>query len=763
MRSSTKVFPLLMLFVLLGRGQVNILTANGNNERTNSNLQETVLSPATVNPSSFGKLGVFPVDGQVYSQPLVVSGLSKPGGGTHNVVFVSTMHNSVYAFDADAMSPVSVLWHVNLGSPVPALVLFGEYGDITNEIGILSTGAIDLQRGVLYVVTDTFEGGIPVFYLHALDLATGAERLNGPVALAASVQGSGSEARADGTIPLDSLQHIQRPGLLLANHSVYVSFGSHGDQNPYHGWMLIYDASDVTRQLGVYMTTPDGNAGSIWQSGRGPAADRQGNIYIITANGDYDGVRNFSESFVKVSATGAGTLDWFTPTYWKSMSDNDDDLSAGPALISGTHTMIGADKGGYLYIVNGDAMRQAGSAAIIPASAGSIFNLAVWSSGWDAKVYVQGAGEAPKCFQVTGTEVNPEPLSTALNSVQYSRIGMTISANGGNEDSGILWESTGDYNAGTPGTLHAYDASNLANELWNSDMNSDRDRMTQASKFAPPTVANGKVYVASFDNVVTVYGLFTPAVQTGATPSVGAVAHAASYFADAVAPGEVVAIFGSSFASSTAAGLQLDDSGAVSTALAGVRVWFDGVASPLIFASASQIDAVIPFGLAPGQRQVQVQYGSLASSAFPVTVVPAVSGIFSADASGTGQAIALNQDGSLNSPTVPAVPGSVITIWATGAGELSPAPIDGAIDAGNLTRTVLPVAAEIGGLAADVLYAGGAPGMVEGVIQVNLRIPAASRTGAAVPLVLRIGTSASQVGITLVIQASGGKTPPATR
>ena len=247
MLSLMKSLAVIVLFSVLSHAQVNILTANGNNDRTNSNLQETQLSPATVTSSTFGKLGVLPVDGQVYSQPLIVSGLSVSGGTTHNVVFVTTMHNSVYAFDADAMSPVSTLWQVNLGASVPALLLYGPDGDIANEIGILSTGVIDLQRGVLYVVADTLVGGTPVFYLHALDLATGAERLNGPVALTASVPGTGSEARPDGTVPFDPMRHIQRPGLLLANDAVYVAFGSHGDQDPYHGWMIGYDASDVSR------------------------------------------------------------------------------------------------------------------------------------------------------------------------------------------------------------------------------------------------------------------------------------------------------------------------------------------------------------------------------------------------------------------------------------------------------------------------------------------------------------------------------------
>ncbi|HEY1494546.1 MAG TPA: hypothetical protein VGF49_08380, partial [Candidatus Solibacter sp.] len=409
MQSAARFLTLFLFGCWLAEAQVNILTANGSNDRTNSNLQETQLSSTTVNPATFGKLGSFAVDGQVYAQPLFVSRLAI-AGGTHNVVFVMTMHNSVYAFDADAMSPVSVLWQVNLGTSVSAALLFGEYGDISNEVGILGTGVIDLQRGVIYVVADVLQGGGPVFYLHALDLATGAEKLNGPVAISASVNGTGSASLPNGTLPFEAMQHIQRPGLLLANNAVYLSFGSHGDQSPYHGWMLSYDASNLTRQLSAYNSTPNGDAGAFWQSGRGPASDAQGNVYAITGNGDYDGARNFGESFVKISADGSATVDSFTPSDWKSLSDNDFDISAGPALIPGTHIVIGADKGGTLYVINGDAMLQGTGATVLAASTGSIFTFAVWGRGGIASVYVQGQKEPLKCFQITGGNIGADPV-----------------------------------------------------------------------------------------------------------------------------------------------------------------------------------------------------------------------------------------------------------------------------------------------------------------------------------------------------------------
>lgn len=736
----------------LTHAQVNILTANGSNDRTNANLQETQLSAATVSALTFGKLGSFPVDGQVYAQPLFVSGLVI-SGGTHNVVFVSTMHNSVYAFDGDAMSPASLLWQVNLGPSVPAAVLFGPYGDISNEVGILGTGVIDPQRGVIYVVADVLNGGGPVYYLHALDLATGAERLNGPVAISATVRGTGSASLADGTLPFEAVQHIQRPGLLLANNRVYISFGSHGDQSPFHGWMMSYDASDVSRQVGAYASTPNGDEGSFWQSGRGPAVDSQGNIYAITGNGDYDGVSNFGESFLKLSPSATAVVDSFTPSDWKSLSDNDFDISAGPALVPGTHTVIGADKGGTLYVINGDAMRQGTGATVLSASTGSIFNFAVWGRGGLANIYVQGQREPLKSFQITGNNIGADPVSIAANPVPYSRIGMTLSANGGADGSGILWESTGDYNTNTPGTLHAYDASNLANELWNSDMNSDRDQMPPVTKFVSPTVANGKVYVPGLSNVVTVYGLFSPAGNGVTAPSISTVSNAASYTQDAVSPGDVITIMGSNLGPLVPQGAQLDGSGAVANTLSDTQVMFDGVAAPLLYAGAGQINVVVPFGVTGSATHIQVQYQGQSSDPFPMSVAASTLGIFSADASGRGQAVMLNQDGSLNSSDNPAPVGSIVTLWATGAGLLSPVEADGAVvTADNLPIPLLPVLAQVGGAAAEVLYAGGAPGMVAGVLQVNLRIPRTSQTGTAVALTLRAGDSTSQSGITLSVR-----------
>ena len=230
--------------------QVSVLTANGDNNRTNANLHESHLKPQNVRPGSFGKLGSFPADGQIYAQPLYVNNLVFPDGVAHNVLFIATMHNTVYAYDADVPSAAGLLWQVNLGQPFPTALWNAPYTDISPEVGILGTGAIDLGASVLYVVAETLQNGAAMFSLHALDLLTGAERMNGPVAIAAQVSGSGAGS-VGGVIQFDPGQHLQRPGLLLSNGAVYVAFGSHMDQSPWHGWVMSYDASDLTAQLGV--------------------------------------------------------------------------------------------------------------------------------------------------------------------------------------------------------------------------------------------------------------------------------------------------------------------------------------------------------------------------------------------------------------------------------------------------------------------------------------------------------------------------------
>ena len=741
MEKVVRILSVIILGCAIGQGQVNILTANGSNDRTNSNLEEQRLAPATVTQASFGKLGSFNIDGQVYAQPLYVSGLSIPGKGSRNVLFVTSMHNTVYAFDADNPSATGPIWQVNLGASTPVSLVFGtgSYSDISVEIGILGTGAIDLQRGVLYVVAEILRSNTPAFYLHALDLTSGQERMNGPVAIA------GSDPSGVG---FDPKQHLQRPGLLLANDQIYIAFGSHGDQGAYHGWVIGYSASDLTQQTSVFATTPGAQAGAIWQSGRGLAADAQGNVYAMTGNGYYDGQSNYGESFLKLAGSPLARVDSFTPANWQGMSDNDFDLSAGPALLPGANIVLGADKLGNFYVLNSDSMGTPASGNSTAAAQFSIFNFAVWDKPEIPYVYVQGERQPIESFQLASGGLTP--LSIGSTPLQYGRVGMTLSANGAS--GGILWETTGDYNNDpTSGTLHAFDAIDLSAELWNSDMNPGRDKMGPIAKFANPTVADGKVFVPTLGKAVVVYGVLGG--NDVVAPSISVITNAASYSPDAVSPGELVTIFGSKLGAVPPLGLQLDDSGRVATSLGGTRVLFDGVPGPLAYTSDGQVNALVPFGVQTTSTNIQVEFQGQLSDAVATPVAPSLPGIFAADASGAGQGLILNQDGSSNSPGNPAAPGSAIVLYATGAGLFSPDGGDGwVVTPDSLPLPLLPVSATIGGQPASVLYAGGAPGIVEGVIQVNLQVPAGTSAGPAVEVLLQIGDNTSQSGLTLAVQ-----------
>jgi uncharacterized protein (TIGR03437 family) len=744
---------------LSAAAQVHVLTSNYDNGRTGANLAEAQLNVANVTPGSFGLLGSFPVDGQMFAQPLYVSGINIPGLGVRDVLFVTTEHNTVYAYDARSAAVPKLLWRRNLGPPLPTAMVptdaaSGAFIDVNPEVGILSTGTIDPQANVLYVVASTVAGGIPGFELHALDLATGQERMNGPVEITAAVTGQGAGSQDD-VIAFDPGQHIQRPGLVLANGAVYVAFGSHADFRPWHGWLIAYDASNLPNRLGVFQTTPGGLGGAIWQSGRGLAADDDGSIYFVTGNGDYDGVRNFSQSIVKVSGSEASLADWYTPANWKLLSDSDYDLSAGPAILPGTHQVIGGDKKGNLYLLDGENMGHldtAKSARVVPAVSGFIFSLALWTRPDATYVYVREADSSLKALRITGKTIDSRPVSVSSPAGGTSRVGMALSANGSQEGTGILWVTTGDYlDPSTRAILHAYDASNLSKEVWNSDM-SPADSLGGFAKFVTPTVVNGRVYAAAAAEVM-VYGLLPQEGEAFTPPVIAAVENSASFGPAAISPGEMISIFGANLGPPDAAGLQLDDAGKVATTVSGTVVLVDGVPAPLVFASANQVNAVVPFGVSSTMAEVQVLYQGSVSALYSVPVKAANPGLFSAGSSGSGQVLAVNQNGTMNGIDNPAAPNSVIVLYATGAGRTTPSAQDGTVaDADHPLLPVQPVTVEIAGHAAQVLYAGSAPGNVAGFVQLNVVVPPGANPGAAVPVVFKVGDRSSQDGLTLAIR-----------
>jgi uncharacterized protein (TIGR03437 family) len=502
---------------------------------------------------------------------------------------------------------------------------------------------------------------------------------------------------------------------------------------------MSYDASDLSHQLGALITTPNGIGGSIWQSGHGLPADDAGNFYAITGNGDFDGNTNLSQSFLKFSGSAPALADWYAPANCQYLTDHDYDLSAGAALVPGTHMLLGGDKMGQLYLVNGDAMgHQGGNGQVIQGVQwGGVFNFALWNRPDGAYVFVQEQGTVVKSYRIVNGQLGAAPLVSGTVTSDLPYDGMAISANG--TRNGILWETTATRSdpAPRPATLHAYDALTLR-ELWNSGMAAG-DSVGAFAKFATPTVANGSVYVPTFSNAVVVYGLLQGPTTTPITPTpaIAAVANAASGSQSGIAPGEVVTIQGINLGPGTPVTSQAGPSGVITTPN-GVQVLFDGVPAPVLYASAGQINAVVPFSATLQVARVQVRFQGRPSMPFPVPVVPAEPGIFTSNGSGRGAALVMNQDGSLNSPGNAAKPGSVIVLYATGLGALSPAPRDGELlRPESLPKPVLPVSAEVGGLPAQVLYAGSAPGMVAGVIQINLQLPGGVTPAPDVPVVVR--------------------------
>ena len=517
--------------------QTNVVTQHNDAARTGANLAEVVLTTTNVNVSQFGKLFERAVDDEIYGQPLYVEGVNVPGVGVRNVVYVTTNNDSVYAFDADDPAASAPLWSVNYTNPAAGIVpvartdvgqACGTYLDFAGKIGIGGTPVIDTVSQTMYFVVRTKENGTFVQRLHAIDVTTGSPRPGSPLLIQASVTGTGDGRDAQNNIAFNARTHNQRAGLLLDHGTVYIAWASYCDQGPYHGWILGYDAASL-QQVMVYNTSPDGGLAGIWHSGGGLTADSLGNLYALTGNGSFNGStggRNFGNSFIKVSPTGT-LLDWFTPFNWSFLNGIDADLGIQNAmLIPNTNLLVGGGKEGVMYLLDRDNMghfRSGNNGQIVQsfqASSAARMNGApvYWNSPtYGPAIYVWPAGDPLKVFRlVGGVFTTPASAQSSALAAPGMPGGMlSLSANGGTAGTGILWATmsrAGDANhTPQPGILRAYDAGNVTRELWTSQQNAARDGLGNFAKFTPPTVANGKVYVASLSNKLVVYGLIGPA------------------------------------------------------------------------------------------------------------------------------------------------------------------------------------------------------------------------------------------------------------
>jgi Legume lectin domain/Chitobiase/beta-hexosaminidase C-terminal domain len=544
---------LLVLAATSAPAQVNVLTYHNDIARTGQNTNETILTPANVNQATFGKLFSFNVDGYAYAQPLYYANLTMGAGtaqaGTvHNVVFIETENDSVYAFDADSNGGANAnpLWHGSLidsahgaGSgenPMPN----GDVGtsDIVPQIGITGSPVIDPTTNTMYVVAkSTIAGTTFIQRLHALDITTGQEKFGGPIQLAATVSGNGNGSTG-GNLTFDQKWENNRPGLLLLNGIVYIGFGSHGDNGPWHGWLLAYNAATL-HQTSAICLSANGQGSGIWQGGAALAADvpdpvnhPYGRMFVTTGNGTYDAQTPFGNGMdygdddIRLDlANGVFTVqDSFTPSNQANLSSADQDLGSGGAVLlpdqpgAHPHLLVQVGKSGTIYVVDRDAMGgfNAASDNIVQEFGTEIGGIWGMPAYWNGNVYVWGKDDNLKTFSVTNGKLSAGPVSTGPDDSGFPAPTPAISSNG--TTNGIVWAiQTDNYLSSGNSILRAYDATNVSTSLYSSSQNSSRDVGPVSTKFTVPTVVNGKVYVGG-GSKVSVYGLLGGA-QTTATPS----------------------------------------------------------------------------------------------------------------------------------------------------------------------------------------------------------------------------------------------------
>ncbi|MGD0086620.1 MAG: PA14 domain-containing protein [Verrucomicrobiota bacterium] len=527
---------------------VAMLTYHYDNTRDGANTNETILTPGNVNVNSFGKLFSYTVDGQVYAEPLVMTNVTIPGQGVHDVVYVATEHDSVYAFDADSNAGTNggLLWSTNLG--ISAVMpnndfgnRYGPYHDLDPEMGITATPVIDPVSGTLYLDVFTHDGtniaGANIYHhrIHALDITTGNERPYSPVLVTATFPGRGVDS-SNGVVTFNPEQQHERPALTLAGGTLFVGYGSYADTDPYHGWVLGYNATNLQFLTNyVFNTTPNATVadfganaaeGALWMGGNGLSVDASNNLYFETANGSFSANTNggdYADSFMKLSTTnGLQVADYFTPYYQASLQSADEDLgSGGPVLlpdavgsVAHPHLIVGAGKEGKIHLVDRDNMGHYNSSSDnivqeVPSAIGAAFSSPAY---FNHLIFYQGDYDVMKAFAITNAVITATPVSQSGDSFGYHGSTPVVSANGTNN--AIAWVIEAD---SSPEILRAYNAYNLSQELYNSSQNPSRDNAgTGPCKFVVPTVVNGKVYVGA-EFSLSVFGtsgfLATPTIS----------------------------------------------------------------------------------------------------------------------------------------------------------------------------------------------------------------------------------------------------------
>lgn len=500
-----------------------VTTSQYGSDRTGANVNESILTPRNVNMSHFGKLAAFPVDGPIFAQPLYLPAANVPGHGVHDIVLVATEHDSVYAFDAQATSTAAPLWQVNFTSSgvTPVSAQDVECPLISPEVGITSTPVVDIRTGTVYVLARTKEhkgalGDVYVQKLHALAITDGKEKFGGPVTIHAWVRGSGA-GNSHGVILFDPRRQNSRAALLLSQDRIYLSWASSCDAGPYHGWMMAYDAHTL-KELGVLNTSPDANDSGVWQSDTGPASDGAGNIFVATGNGRFDaatGGRDYGDSVLKLHADSNGLTiaDYFTPFNQGALDNIDADVgSGGPVLLpdqpgAHPHLMLAGSKGGTLYVIDRDHMggfhadSDAHAIQTVQFPKLSLFGAPAF---WGGHVYVIAGNDVLRDFALSNGQLT---LEHAADPPKYPDAGATPTVSSNGDQDGIVWAIT-TFNwqrAGPPAVLHAYNAANVGEELYNSEQNG-RDRAGEALRFTIPLVVSGRVYVGTRSEL-DVYGL----------------------------------------------------------------------------------------------------------------------------------------------------------------------------------------------------------------------------------------------------------------